>query len=104
MNNILPILLALAVLTTSAPPYTTTGVVTIVGGVLKARSVEVVQKYKRKDCPVCKGTGYYISGDGIAKVNCGYCEVEKSAGLPPAIPNQNTGVVPKRNVVIQPRR
>ena len=69
MNNILPILLALAVLTTSAPPYTTTGVVTIVGGILKARSVEVVQKYKRKDCPVCKGTGYYISGDGIAKVN-----------------------------------
>ena len=104
MNNILPILLALAVVTTSAPPYTTTGVVTIVGGVLKARSVEVVQKYKRKDCPVCKGTGYYISGDGIAKVNCGYCEVEKSVGLPPAIPNQNTGVVPKRNVVIQPRR
>ena len=104
MNNILPILLALAVLTTAAPPYTTTGVVTIVGGILKARSVEVVQKYKRKDCPVCKGTGYYISGDGIAKVNCGYCELEESVGLPPAIPNQNTGVVPKRNVVIQPRR
>ena len=104
MNNILPILLALAVLSTSAPPYTTTGVVTIVGGILKARSVEVVQKYKRKDCPVCKGTGYYISGDGIAKVNCGYCEVEKSEELPPSIPNQNTGVVPKKNVVIQHRR
>ena len=95
MNNILPILLALAVLTTSAPPYTTTGVVTIVGGILKARSVEVVQKYKRKDCPVCKGTGYYISGDGIAKVNCGYCEVEKSVEPPPVILNRKTSVVPK---------
>ena len=104
MNNILPILLALAVLTTAAPPYTTTGVVTVVGGILKARSVEVVQKYKRKDCPVCKGTGYYISGDGIAKVNCGYCEVEKSVSLPPAMPSQNTGVVPKKSTVIQPRR
>ena len=97
MNNILPILLALAVLTTSAPPYTTTGVVTIVGGVLKARSVEVVQKYKRKDCPVCKGTGYYISGDGIAKVSCGYCEAEKPVGLPPVILNRKTNVVPKNN-------
>ena len=95
MNNISPILLALAVLTTSAPPYTTTGVVTIVGGVLKARSVEVVQKYKRKDCPVCKGTGYYISGDGIAKVNCGYCEAEKSVGLPPVILNRKNSVVPR---------
>ena len=95
MNNILPILLALAVLTTSAPPYTTTGVVTIVGGILKARSVEVVQKYKRKDCPVCKGTGYYISGDGIAKVNCGYCEAEKSVGLPPVILNRKNSVVPR---------
>ena len=97
MNNILPILLALAVLTTSAPPYTTTGVVTVVGGVLKARSIEVVQKYKRKDCPVCKGTGYYISGDGIAKVDCGYCEAEKSVGLPPVILNRKTSVVPKNS-------
>ena len=71
--------------------------VTIVGGVLKARSVEVVQKYKRKDCPVCKGTGYYISGDGIAKVNCGYCEAEKSVGLPPVILNRKTNVAPKNS-------
>jgi hypothetical protein len=23
---------------------------------------------------VCKGKGWYISGDGIKKVDCGYCE------------------------------
>jgi hypothetical protein len=33
-------------------------------------------KYKRKDCPVCKGKGKYLSGDGISWVDCGYCEAE----------------------------
>lgn len=56
--------------------YSTKAVVTIVGGVIKSQSVLVVEKYKRKDCPVCKGKGWYISGDGIEKVDCGYCEPE----------------------------
>lgn len=38
------------------------------------------KKYKRSQCPVCKGKGWYISGDGIAKVECGYCEPDSKAG------------------------
>ena len=49
--------------------------VVVAGGIIKAKHVEPVQKkYKRKDCPVCKGKGWYISGDSIKKVECGYCE------------------------------
>lgn len=51
-----------------------TSVVTLVGAHIKAKDVPVVSKYKRADCPVCKGKGWYISGDGIEKVECGYCE------------------------------
>jgi hypothetical protein len=54
-----------------------TAVVTVVGGIIKGSSVVVVQKYKRKDCPVCKGKGWYMSGDGIKRVDCGYCEPDK---------------------------
>jgi hypothetical protein len=55
-----------------------TSAVSIIGGVLKARhSVQDDVKYPRKDCPVCKGKGWYISGDGIEKVDCGYCEPDK---------------------------
>jgi len=59
--------------------YSTKAVVTVVGGIIKAQSVAVVEKYKRKDCPVCKGKGWYISGDGIKKVDCGYCEPESES-------------------------
>ena len=52
----------------------TTSAVTLVGGVIKAQHIEVTKKYKRKDCPVCKGKGWYMSGDNIKKVDCGYCE------------------------------
>jgi len=52
-----------------------TGAVSLIGGVIKARhTVSEDTKYPRKDCPVCKGQGWYISGDGIEKVECGYCE------------------------------
>lgn len=57
-------------------PLTTAGVC-LVGGVMMSDNDVVTVKYKRKDCPVCKGKGWYISGDGIAKVDCGYCEPEK---------------------------
>lgn len=58
----------------------TTAPVTLAGGIIKAKHVqEVTQKYKRKDCPVCKGKGYYISGDGILKIDCTYCEVDKGS-------------------------
>jgi len=51
--------------------------VIIAGTVVKNEDNIVIQKYKRKECPVCKGTGKYLSGDGIKMVDCGYCEVEK---------------------------
>ena len=54
--------------------YSTTAVVTLVGAKIASQSNDVVEKYKRKDCPVCKGKGWYISGDGIAKIQCQYCE------------------------------
>ena len=59
---------------TKTSQYSTTAVVTLVGAKILAKDSGVVEKYKRKDCPVCKGKGWYISGDGIAKINCQYCE------------------------------
>lgn len=55
-------------------PVSSTSVVTLVGAHIKARDFPINTKYKRKECPVCKGTGKYISGDGIKEVDCGYCE------------------------------
>jgi hypothetical protein len=59
--------------------------VVLAGAVIKAQHSENTNKYKRKDCPVCKGKGWYISGDGISKVNCGYCEPEKDKAPPTII-------------------
>ena len=81
----------------------TTAVVTLIGGVIKSKQIDTVKKYKRKDCPVCKGKGWYISGDGIAKVDCGYCEADKSESQssevthPPAVlkPDCKTRVIKK---------
>lgn len=56
----------------------TISAVTLVGGIIKAQNTEVSKKYKRKDCPICLGKGYYISGDKITKVSCGYCEPDKA--------------------------
>jgi hypothetical protein len=80
----------------------TTSAVTLVGGIIKSQSVEVNKKYKRKDCPICEGKGWYISGDGIKKVDCGYCEPDKKqipqkvVVHPPAVMKQDcpNGVCP----------
>jgi hypothetical protein len=54
--------------------------VVLAGSVVKNIGNEVVKKYPRKQCPVCKGSGKYLSGDGIKMVDCGYCIVDtKSA-------------------------
>lgn len=66
--------IAVSMVAATTPKYSTTAVVTMVGGIMKASQHEDVQKHKRKDCPVCKGKGWYISGDGIAKIQCQYCE------------------------------
>jgi hypothetical protein len=60
----------------------TTSAVTLVGGIIKAQNIEVSKKYKRKDCPICLGAGWYISGDKITKVPCGYCEPDKTSNAP----------------------
>jgi hypothetical protein len=76
----------------SATSYygSTTAPVVLVGGIIKAKHLEPVQvKYKRKDCPVCKGKGWYMSGDNIKKIECGYCEPED--GSKPANPNVECG-------------
>lgn len=53
----------------------TTAAVVLAGGIIKSKSSIVInKKYQRKDCPVCKGKGWYMSGDGIKKIECTYCE------------------------------
>lgn len=61
----------------------TTAAVVLAGGIVKAQTVVVDKKYKRKDCPICEGKGWYISGDKITKVDCGYCEPDQKT-LPAA--------------------
>lgn len=63
----------------STPSYKerSTAVVVLVGAHIKSKDCPIEHKYERKNCPVCKGTGWYLSGDGIKKVPCGYCEEPK---------------------------
>lgn len=79
MNKLLFLLLASSfiVASSSVENVSTTAAVCLTAGVMSSEHTET-EKYKRKDCPVCKGKGWYISGDGIAKVDCGYCEPEKT--------------------------
>ena len=76
MNKVICLLLMTSFFVASQYGYngSTTSVVTLVGGIVKAKHIDKEKKYPRKDCPVCKGTGKYLSGDGIKMVDCGYCE------------------------------
>lgn len=87
MNKIISVFLIGSVLSFGSYGYngSTTSAVTIVGGIIKAQNTEIDHKYKRKDCPVCEGKGWYISGDKITKVNCGYCEPETKANPPKSV-------------------
>jgi hypothetical protein len=77
MKTVISSVLIASVFFAAKSDYSTTAVVTLVGGKIVASQNDTpVKKYKRKDCPVCKGKGWYVSGDGIAKVSCGYCEPE----------------------------
>lgn len=81
MKYILILLIGSTILFGSRYEGSTTSAVTLVGGIIKSTHIDNVdKKYKRKDCPVCKGTGKYLSGDGIKMVDCGYCEPEKQNG------------------------
>jgi len=66
-------------LATSQLNYTSKSIVVLVGAKIKAsQNTEETIKHKRKDCPVCKGKGWYISGDGIERIECQYCEPEEA--------------------------
>lgn len=60
--------------------YTTEVAAVIVheGIINPGKETTVTTKYKRADCPECKGTGIIVSGDGIHKQTCPYCEVPKN--------------------------
>lgn len=67
--------------------------VILAGGIIKSTHIEPSDtKYKRKNCPVCKGTGKYLSGDGIKMVDCGYCEEEKPKKQSTPVPIQTKEV------------
>lgn len=80
MNKFFFVILASSILFSQHYYGSTTAAVTLAGGIIKAKHAqEVATKYKRKDCPVCKGKGWYMSGDGILKIDCTYCEPEKGS-------------------------
>ena len=74
MKSLLALFLICSVSIAQAYDGSTKAAVVLAGGIIKAQHTENVTKYKRKNCPVCKGKGWYISGDNITKVPCGYCE------------------------------
>lgn len=80
MNKLACVLLMCSLLVSSDYGYngSTTAAVTLAGGIIKAKHIDKEKKYPRKSCPVCKGTGKYLSGDKIKMVDCGYCEPEAS--------------------------
>ena len=78
MNKlILPLLFTSLLFTTNKYDGGSLAPVIISGSVVKNIGNEPSKKYKRKECPVCKGTGKYLSGDGIKSVDCGYCIPDK---------------------------
>ena len=80
MNKAILLLLAFTVAYTSnSYDGGTLAPVIISGSIVKHLGAEISKKYKRKECPVCKGTGKYLSGDGIKMTDCGYCEPESKS-------------------------
>jgi hypothetical protein len=55
-------------------PISTLSSVVMSGGIIKSKQGIENKKYPRKNCPVCKGKGWYMSGDNIKKIDCTYCE------------------------------
>jgi hypothetical protein len=67
-----------------------TAAVTLAASVIKVKNSDSSKKYPRKECPVCKGQGWYISGDGIKKVDCGYCIPDKKSDGAQSTSNNKT--------------
>lgn len=79
MNKIFCGIIFASLLVSQSKYYgSTTAPVVIAGAIIKTTHTEVVKKYKRKDCPVCKGKGWYMSGDNIKKIECQYCESDNT--------------------------
>jgi hypothetical protein len=80
MNKLFLVILLGSVFAYSDYGYhgSTTSAVILAGSIIKAQNTNIEKKYKRKECPVCEGKGWYLSGDRISKVNCGYCEPDKT--------------------------
>lgn len=95
MNKLITSMLIASMVLFSSYKYngSTIAAVAIAGGIIKAQHTDIFKKYKRKECPICKGTGWYISGDKITKVDCGYCEVDKGVLTPSDIPNSSDSKV-----------
>lgn len=99
VNKIIKLLLIIIISIISNPLYaevyngSTTAAVVLSGAIIKSKHTDQNKKYNRKDCPVCKGKGWYLSGDGLAKVPCGYCEEEtKEVQHPPIIIRSNRNI------------
>lgn len=99
MNKIfLPLILGSILLFGDTPYFgSTLAPVNLAGGIIKASHASQTKKHKRKDCPVCKGKGWYISGDGIKKVDCGYCEPETDKNA--ESPQQHKTSYPKTQII-----
>lgn len=74
-----PILASIFFFSSSSYNGSTVAPVILAGSIIKVKNTENNKKFKRKDCPVCKGTGKYLSGDKIKMVDCGYCIPEESS-------------------------
>jgi hypothetical protein len=78
MNKLIVVMLSAMAIAYGSSTYDggTLAPVILSGAIVKHSGAEITKKYPRKNCPVCKGTGKYLSGDGIKMVDCGYCEPE----------------------------
>lgn len=74
-------LLSSMIFVASAYERSSTSVVCVSGAIIKSRWSNKEKKYPRDECPVCLGKGWYMSGDDITRVDCGYCE-PKISSLP----------------------
>lgn len=78
LNSFL-ILAVMGVAVVNSLQPSSTATVSLIGGIIQARHIaeQSDSKYPRDECPVCEGKGWYMSGDGISQVECGYCEPVK---------------------------
>lgn len=107
MKSIIFLLLTIFIFNIPQDRYRPTAALCLAGGIIKsAQSNPIESKYKRKDCPVCKGKGWYLSGDGLAKVECGYCveDTEEGSVLPTPPPAKPPAVIIKPPVKKSPIR